>query len=140
MIRLAGLSNPLLRELNETLYQFEQPFISDASKFERAFGPFPTDLTPGSRATHGGLVPLPGPCLRRRLRRGRAGVMPPRRTLAAILAGTHRRQPTRSHTLGVPLSLHFRTAAAVEGPLEGRLVGSGPTLGLVVTNELVIKL
>jgi nucleoside-diphosphate-sugar epimerase len=40
MIRLAGLFNPLLRELNETLYQFEQPFISDASKFERAFGPF----------------------------------------------------------------------------------------------------
>jgi hypothetical protein len=40
MIRLAGLFNPLLRELNETLYQFEQPFICDASKFERAFGPF----------------------------------------------------------------------------------------------------
>jgi nucleoside-diphosphate-sugar epimerase len=40
MIRLAGLFSPLLRELNETLYQFEQPFISDASKFERVFGPF----------------------------------------------------------------------------------------------------
>ena len=40
MIRLAGLFNPLVRELNETLYQFERPFISDASKFERAFGPF----------------------------------------------------------------------------------------------------
>jgi nucleoside-diphosphate-sugar epimerase len=34
MIRLAGLFKPLLRELNETLYQFERPFISDASKFE----------------------------------------------------------------------------------------------------------
>lgn len=40
MIRLAGRFNPLVRELNETLYQFERPFISDASKFERAFGPF----------------------------------------------------------------------------------------------------
>jgi nucleoside-diphosphate-sugar epimerase len=39
MIRLAGLFNPLPRELNETLYQFEQPFICDASKFQRAFGP-----------------------------------------------------------------------------------------------------
>ncbi len=33
--------NPLPRELNETLYQFEQrPFVSDSSKFEGAFGPF----------------------------------------------------------------------------------------------------
>ena len=44
MIRIGGLFNPLLRELNETLYQFERPFISDASKFQRTFGPF--DLTP----------------------------------------------------------------------------------------------
>jgi nucleoside-diphosphate-sugar epimerase len=42
MIRLAGLLNPLLRELNETLYQLERPFISDASKSERVFGPFQT--------------------------------------------------------------------------------------------------
>jgi nucleoside-diphosphate-sugar epimerase len=40
MIRIAGLFNPLVRELNETLYQFEAPFVSDASKFQRAFGPF----------------------------------------------------------------------------------------------------
>jgi hypothetical protein len=32
--------NPLVRELNETLYQFERPFVSDASKFQGAFGPF----------------------------------------------------------------------------------------------------
>ena len=37
---LLGLFNPLLRELNETLYQFERPFVSDASKFQAAFGPF----------------------------------------------------------------------------------------------------
>jgi nucleoside-diphosphate-sugar epimerase len=40
MIRLVGLFKPLVRELNETLYQFEQPFVSDASKFQAAFGPF----------------------------------------------------------------------------------------------------
>jgi len=40
MIRLVGVFNPLVRELNETLYQFERPFVSDASKFQRAFGPF----------------------------------------------------------------------------------------------------
>jgi hypothetical protein len=40
MIRLAGLFNPLVRELNETLYQFERPFVSDASKCQGVFGPF----------------------------------------------------------------------------------------------------
>ena len=40
MIRVAGLFSPFLRELNETLYQFERPFVTDASKFQRAFGPF----------------------------------------------------------------------------------------------------
>jgi nucleoside-diphosphate-sugar epimerase len=52
MIRLAGLFNPFLRELNETLYQFEQPFVSDASKFQRAFGPFePTPYPEAVRRT-----------------------------------------------------------------------------------------
>jgi nucleoside-diphosphate-sugar epimerase len=40
MIKLVGVFNPLVRELNETLYQFERPFVSDASKFQGAFGPF----------------------------------------------------------------------------------------------------
>ena len=40
LIRIGGLFNPLLRELSETLYQFERPFVSDASKFQAAFGPF----------------------------------------------------------------------------------------------------
>lgn len=40
VIRIGGLFNPLLRELNETLYQFERPFVSDASKFQAVFGPF----------------------------------------------------------------------------------------------------
>jgi nucleoside-diphosphate-sugar epimerase len=40
MIRLVGVFNPLVRELNETLYQFERPFVSDTSKFQGAFGAF----------------------------------------------------------------------------------------------------
>jgi nucleoside-diphosphate-sugar epimerase len=40
MIRLIGVFDPLVRELNETLYQFERPFVSDGSKFQGAFGPF----------------------------------------------------------------------------------------------------
>jgi nucleoside-diphosphate-sugar epimerase len=48
MVRLVGVFNPLVRELNETLYQFERPFVSDASKFEGAFGPF--DPTPHAEA------------------------------------------------------------------------------------------
>jgi nucleoside-diphosphate-sugar epimerase len=50
MIRIAGLFNPFLRELNETLYQFERPFVSDASKFQRAFGPF--EPTPHAEAVN----------------------------------------------------------------------------------------
>jgi hypothetical protein len=48
MIRIAGLFSSFLRELGETLYQFERPFVSDASKFQRAFGPF--DPTPHPEA------------------------------------------------------------------------------------------
>ena len=52
MIRVVGLFNPLVRELNETLYQFERPFVSDASKFQTAFGPFePTPHTEAVRRT-----------------------------------------------------------------------------------------
>jgi hypothetical protein len=44
--------NPLVRELNETLYQFERPFVSDASKFQGAFGPFePTPHQEAARRT-----------------------------------------------------------------------------------------
>ncbi|MGH9231482.1 MAG: NAD-dependent epimerase/dehydratase family protein, partial [Acidimicrobiales bacterium] len=52
MIKLVGLFNPLVRELNETLYQFERPFVSDASKFRGAFGPFePTPHAEAVRCT-----------------------------------------------------------------------------------------
>ncbi|ABL83115.1 NAD-dependent epimerase/dehydratase [Nocardioides sp. JS614] len=51
-IRIAGLFSPLLRELDETLYQFERPFVSDASKFQATFGPFePTPHADGIQRT-----------------------------------------------------------------------------------------
>ena len=40
MIRAIGLFSPFVRELAETTYQFEKPFYADASKYEKAFGPF----------------------------------------------------------------------------------------------------
>ena len=37
-VRALGLVNPVLRELAETYYQFNQPFVLDTSKYESAFG------------------------------------------------------------------------------------------------------
>jgi nucleoside-diphosphate-sugar epimerase len=48
MVWLLGLVNPRVRELNETLYQFERPFVSDASKFQATFGAF--ESTPHQEA------------------------------------------------------------------------------------------
>jgi hypothetical protein len=38
--QVADLFSPFLRELSETLDQFERAFVSDASKLQAAFGPF----------------------------------------------------------------------------------------------------
>ncbi len=38
LINLLGVVNPMMRELRETLYQFEQPFVMDHGKFAREFG------------------------------------------------------------------------------------------------------
>jgi nucleoside-diphosphate-sugar epimerase len=52
MIRLLGVFNPMVRELNETLYQFERPFVVDASRFQDTFGPFePTPHPDAVRCT-----------------------------------------------------------------------------------------
>ncbi len=48
VVRLAGVFSPLIRELGETFYQFEGPFVADAGKFQGAFGPF--DPTPHEEA------------------------------------------------------------------------------------------
>lgn len=39
-LRLVGLFSPFLRQMPELLYQWQRPFVSDASAFEAAFGPF----------------------------------------------------------------------------------------------------
>jgi nucleoside-diphosphate-sugar epimerase len=40
MQRILGLVNPTVRELGETWYQRDRPFVLDATRFQRAFGPF----------------------------------------------------------------------------------------------------
>jgi nucleoside-diphosphate-sugar epimerase len=41
MQRLLGVVNPAVGELRETAYQRGRPFVLDAGRFERAFGPLP---------------------------------------------------------------------------------------------------
>jgi nucleoside-diphosphate-sugar epimerase len=38
--RVAGVFVPMIRELRELMYQWTAPFVLDASKFQRSFGPF----------------------------------------------------------------------------------------------------
>lgn len=46
----AGLVNPMARELRETRYQFDKPYLLDSTPFERAFGMTPTPLDDALRA------------------------------------------------------------------------------------------
>jgi hypothetical protein len=39
---MLGLFNPLLREVAEMLYEFNEPFVVDSSKFVQAFGDIAT--------------------------------------------------------------------------------------------------
>jgi nucleoside-diphosphate-sugar epimerase len=39
-IRIGGLFSPRTRELNETLYQWERPFLVDDNKWQSTFGPY----------------------------------------------------------------------------------------------------
>jgi nucleoside-diphosphate-sugar epimerase len=47
-LRIAGLFDVRARESREMLYQWDRPFVLDASKFQRVFGPF--DPTPSQQA------------------------------------------------------------------------------------------
>jgi nucleoside-diphosphate-sugar epimerase len=38
ILRFVGLFSPPAKELIEMMYEFEQPFIVDSSKFEQTFG------------------------------------------------------------------------------------------------------
>jgi nucleoside-diphosphate-sugar epimerase len=44
LLRAMGLFNPALREIVEMLYEFEEPFVVDDSRFEREFGEEATPL------------------------------------------------------------------------------------------------
>lgn len=49
MVSILSLFNPMMKELKEMLYQWEQPFVMDHSKFQRAFG---NPSTPHEEAIH----------------------------------------------------------------------------------------
>jgi nucleoside-diphosphate-sugar epimerase len=51
LLRVAGVWSPLLREMAEMAYEFEQPYIMDGSKFMRAFGGTPTPLPEAVQST-----------------------------------------------------------------------------------------
>ena len=42
MVGLLGLFNPMVREVREMMYQWEQPYVMDHTRFEQAFGADPT--------------------------------------------------------------------------------------------------
>jgi nucleoside-diphosphate-sugar epimerase len=50
-LRALGLVNPMLRELAEVSYQFEQPFVLDTTKYESVFGAVGTPLAAAITAT-----------------------------------------------------------------------------------------
>jgi nucleoside-diphosphate-sugar epimerase len=51
VIRLSGIFVPLFREVDEMLYQWEEPFIVDDRRFRERFGTQPTDLMEAARTT-----------------------------------------------------------------------------------------
>ncbi|SNT49477.1 Nucleoside-diphosphate-sugar epimerase [Streptosporangium subroseum] len=50
MQRALGLVNPTVRALGETWYQRDRPFVTDASRFTRTFGPFTVTPNPDAVA------------------------------------------------------------------------------------------
>lgn len=51
MVRFMGLFMPLMKELGEMMYQYEQPYFFDSSKFENKFRYKPTTYEQGVKAT-----------------------------------------------------------------------------------------
>jgi nucleoside-diphosphate-sugar epimerase len=51
VVRALSLANPLMRELAEMSYQFEEPFVLDTSKYESVFGAAGTPLADAVAAT-----------------------------------------------------------------------------------------
>jgi nucleoside-diphosphate-sugar epimerase len=50
-VRALGLFNPMMRELAEMAYEFEEPFVLDTSKYESTFGTAGTPLATAIAAT-----------------------------------------------------------------------------------------
>jgi nucleoside-diphosphate-sugar epimerase len=50
-LAVAGWFSPVMREVQETLYQYDRPFVADHSKFARALGARPTRHREAIRAT-----------------------------------------------------------------------------------------
>ena len=50
-MRVLGLVNPMMRELAETSYQFDEPFVLDTSRYESVFGAAGTPLAAAIAAT-----------------------------------------------------------------------------------------
>jgi nucleoside-diphosphate-sugar epimerase len=51
VINAIGVVSPLVRELRETGYQFDKPFVVDSSDFESTFGIAPTPMGEALQAT-----------------------------------------------------------------------------------------
>lgn len=51
MLKAMGAFSPDMREIAETLYQFERPFVMDSTASQSAFGLVPTPLTEAAAAT-----------------------------------------------------------------------------------------
>ena len=51
MRQVAGVFMPVLREIGEMLYQWEQPFVVDDSAFRAKFGVTGTPIDAGAKAT-----------------------------------------------------------------------------------------
>jgi nucleoside-diphosphate-sugar epimerase len=51
LVKVVGLFNGTVRELDEMLYEFEEPFVVDSGKFQRAFGDHATPLSEAIPAT-----------------------------------------------------------------------------------------
>jgi nucleoside-diphosphate-sugar epimerase len=56
MIHLLGLFIPVMREFPEMVYQYDQDYIFDSSKFEKRFGMMVTPPAEGVKATLKGLI------------------------------------------------------------------------------------
>lgn len=51
MVKLLGFVSPVIREIDEMMYEFNEPFVVDHSRFERAFGNIATPHQEAVRAT-----------------------------------------------------------------------------------------